>query len=153
MIIIDKEMELRPVSASNDDTFSYCIKLAKQFEYNEATLSQLEKHFKDEVYLLFEVWVNHQRIGIAYITKRIVGNLSFYTLDGYSDTNSHYKYSIRAGQLVRDHFIKTHPNDDLYCGSIRESAGTLILLRKLKFKPIKHDNKYIYYRYNNPSKE
>ena len=148
MILIDGNLELKQSSTSDSDTFQYCLDLALKYKYNDATISQLEHHFKDESYMLYEVWKNHSRIGIAYICKRKYADLTYYTLDGYSDEGSTFSDSIRAGQLVIDEFKKTH-DEDILSGTNAKDAGIMLLLRKLNFKPIKSGVGLIIYRHEN----
>ena len=136
---------MRITKYKNASAIDYAVKLAMNYKYNEATESQTRDHFTNEIESFYNIYEGRNRIGIAYISRRTFGNLTFYTLDGYAGEGANYTHSIRAGRHAVEQFRLKH-KEDLFSAAFKRDAGIMILLKKLGFKPVKLYDKYIIYR-------
>lgn len=144
MNLYSGNLELRPTTIDDVDTYDEFLHLAMGYKWRDYSLDVLEKHMRNEIYQLWAGYVNGEFKGFSYISKRKVGDIEFYTLDGYAKDKTDFKYSIKAGQLTLNHFYKGHKVDIF--SQANKKTGVIVLLKTLGFKAVLSDDKYIYYR-------
>lgn len=115
--------------------YSYALELAIKKE--KENKNYLEKSVKENLYRLWEVYLNDKKIGVV-LSMFIDG---IYTLDGYNETKD-FNSALKAGKFACNEIFKV--TDTIWTIHLKTMTKVTLLAKKIGFKIQKYEDGYVF---------